>query len=70
MMLEEGIVGDELCRAFATKLAKAMLNLSSSHVYFIVQQAYGANTDWGEVAELLRRIIDTPPEVRDDKAGV
>jgi hypothetical protein len=42
---------------FAGKIAKAMKELSSSHVYFIIQQAYGP-IDWSEAEEILQKIID------------
>lgn len=41
---------------FGTKIAKAMKDISSSHVYFIVQQAYG-DLDWKEVVEIFDNVL-------------
>lgn len=37
---------------FGKKIAKEMLKLSSSHVYFIIQQAYQGKR-WGRDGELM-----------------
>jgi len=42
---------------FGKKIAKVMMNLKSSHCYFILQMAYGAELDWDEAEELMKRII-------------
>lgn len=41
---------------FANKIAKAMKEISSSHVYFIIQQAFG-EIDWGEAEKILENVI-------------
>lgn len=43
---------------FASKIAKVMKDISSSHVYFILQQAYGEELDWGEAEQILDRVIN------------
>lgn len=42
---------------FATKVAKVMKDLSSSHVYFILQQAFGDDLDWSEAEYILDKFI-------------
>ncbi len=37
---------------FGQKIALAMLEISSSHVYFIIQQAYKGK-EWGKYGELM-----------------
>lgn len=37
---------------FGKRIAKAMLKISSSHVYFIIQQAYKGKK-WGRNGELM-----------------
>ena len=37
---------------FALKVATAMKKISSSHVYFVMQQAY-AGKEWGKQGELM-----------------
>ena len=44
-------------KEFAIKIAKAMLKISSSHTYFILQQAFGENLDWSDAELLLKSII-------------
>lgn len=41
---------------FAVKVSKTMLDLSSSHVYFILQQAFGDELDWDEASEMLEHL--------------
>ena len=42
---------------FGQEIAKVMLNLKSSHVYFILQQAYGGEwLIWEDAEKLLARI--------------
>ena len=45
---------------FAVKVATVMRELSSSHVYFILQQAYGDDLDWTEASLLLDNVINEP----------
>lgn len=42
---------------FAYKVAKAMDKLKSSHVYFLLQQAFGDETDWSEFQTLLTTVM-------------
>jgi hypothetical protein len=54
---------------FAYKIAKVLKEISSSHVFFIMQQAFGEEMEWDSVVELLNTIIalsalpDTPPAI-------
>ena len=49
---------------FAGRIARAMNELKSSHVYFIIQQAYkDEDMEWGEVQALLDRVIEQTKEV-------
>lgn len=43
---------------FAYGVAKTMDDLKSSHVFFILQQAFGENMEWDDVQEILTRIIE------------
>lgn len=55
---------------FAGKVSRAMKKLSSSHVYFVMQQAYG-DIDWSEVERIFDQVMketdseDTPPNYHD-----
>lgn len=42
---------------FGKKIAKIMLDLSSIHVFFIIQQAYGDKMSWDDVEELLKLVL-------------
>lgn len=42
---------------FAGKVARVMKDLSSSHVFFILQQAFGEELDWVGAEDLLCNII-------------
>ena len=48
---------------FANKLAKTILDLKSSHVFFLMQQAFGDETEWSDVEDMLNNII-TLTEIR------
>jgi len=41
---------------FAKRVAKTMLDLSSSHVFFVLQQAY-QEMDWAEAKGILERVV-------------
>jgi len=41
---------------FGKKIAKVMDNLKSSHVYFIIQMAYG-DISWDEAQEILDKVL-------------
>jgi hypothetical protein len=45
---------------FAIEIAKVMLELKSSHVYFIIQQAFDRESmmGWDDVEIMLRKVID------------
>jgi hypothetical protein len=42
---------------FAKKIAKTMKDSSSSHVFFLMQQAFGEEMEWEDVENLLDNII-------------
>jgi len=42
---------------FAYKVAETMDTLRSSHVFFILQQAFGEETEWSDAEEILHNII-------------
>lgn len=50
---------------FAGKIARAMKELKSSHVYFIFQQGYG-NVDWRDVEKTLDKVIEQTPGIARD----
>jgi len=43
---------------FAYGVAKAMDDSKSSHVFFILQQAFGRDMEWDDVQEILTVIIE------------
>ncbi len=42
---------------FALKIAQAMKDVRSSHVFFLAQQAFGDEMEWQDVEDLLNSII-------------
>ncbi len=42
---------------FAFKIAKAMKDSASSHVFFLAQQAFGDEMEWEDVDAILDNII-------------
>lgn len=46
---------------FGRKIGKVMMDIKSSHVFFIVQQAYG-EISWEEVEEILEDVKNTKPK--------
>ena len=62
---EEGVTEMKKSSIFGKKIAKIMLELSSSHVFFIIQQTYkgkkwgkdGELMSWENVVEILKEII-------------
>ena len=46
---------------FAEKVAKAMDNLRTNHVFFILQKAY-RGTEWEEAQDILNRVIVNAPK--------
>lgn len=55
--LKERLKGNEGVYEFANKLAQTMLDLKSSHVFFLMQQAFGDETEWSDVEDILNNII-------------
>ena len=43
-------------KEFARKVAKVMDELKSSHVYFILQMAFGEDLAWHEAQEILNKV--------------
>lgn len=43
---------------FGKKIAKVMDDLKSSHIFFIIQQAYG-EIDWTEAQQILDEVLKT-----------
>lgn len=50
--------------SFGKKIARAMYRIKSSHVYFIIQQAYGPlpygaeDMSWNEAEAILKRVLE------------
>jgi hypothetical protein len=44
-------------KSFGKKIAKTMKDISSSHVYFIIQQAYGTDLDWNDAVDILNKVL-------------
>lgn len=42
---------------FGKKIAKVMDDLKSSHVYFIIQMAYGEDMSWEEAQATLDKVM-------------
>jgi hypothetical protein len=55
---------------FGKRIAKTLLDISSSHVYFIIQQAYkgkrwgdnGQLMSWEDVIKILKEVIEDKGE--------
>lgn len=43
---------------FAYKVARTMNELKSSHVFFILQQAFGGDMEWADVQEALTVVLE------------
>ncbi len=43
-------------KVFSKEIAKVMLDLKSSHVYFIIQQAFG-DIGWEDAEDILQSVI-------------
>lgn len=48
--------GRKLVNHFANRVAKVMADLKSSHVYFVLQQAFGEDLGWHEAEEILNKV--------------
>jgi len=51
------ILKTETSKGFGKKIAKVMMNLKSSHCYFILQMAYGEELDWDSAEDIMKKII-------------
>ena len=49
-------VSDDPVVDFAGRVARTMKDLSSSHVYFVMQQAFG-EIDWRDCEKILTEVI-------------
>lgn len=47
----------KLSSEFGKKIAKAMMNLKSSHCYFILQMAYGEELSWEDAEIIMKSVI-------------
>lgn len=48
---------------FGKKIAKVMDDLKSSHIFFVIQQAYG-DIAWYEAQEILDKVLGRPRKDR------
>lgn len=48
----------ESASQFGKKIAKVMLDLKSSHCYFILQRAYGEDLSWTEAEEIMKEVLN------------
>ena len=44
---------------FALRVAAAIDDLKSSHVYFVMQKAFGETLDWSDVQKKLNEVIES-----------
>lgn len=44
-------------KQFGKKIAKVMDDLKSSHIYFVIQQAYG-DISWEEAQDILDNVLE------------
>ena len=49
-------------KVFAREIARVIMDLKSSHCYFIVQMAFGENKSWNDVEEICKRILEEKNE--------
>lgn len=57
---------DKLVNGFANKVATAMKEIGSSHVYFILQEAFGEDLDWTEAEKILKEVIEFTKKGKDE----
>jgi 3'-phosphoadenosine 5'-phosphosulfate sulfotransferase len=43
---------------FGKKIAKVMMELKSSHCYFILQMAFGEELSWSDAEKLMEEVIN------------
>lgn len=55
--MKSKITQNDLMVYFSYKLAKVIKEISSSHVYFVMQQAFGEDLEWAEVESMCKNII-------------
>jgi hypothetical protein len=53
---EKALILKTNSKNFAKKVAKVMLDLKSSHIYFILQEAYG-EISWEACESILEKVI-------------
>ena len=44
-------------KVFAKEIAKVIMNLKSSHCYFIMQMAFGESKSWNDVEKICKNIL-------------
>ena len=45
---------------FAIEIARVIMDLKSSHCYFIAQMAFGENKSWDDVEKICNKILNNP----------
>ena len=49
------------CKVFAKEIARVVLDLKSSHCYFIIQMAFGESKSWEDVEDICNKILKEKP---------
>lgn len=44
-------------KVFAKEIARVIMDLKSSHCYFIMQMAFGENKSWNDVENICNKIL-------------
>lgn len=44
-------------KVFAKEIARVIMDLKSSHCYFIMQMAFGENKTWNDVENICNKIL-------------
>ncbi len=44
-------------KVFAKEIARVIMDLKSSHCYFIVQMAFGEDKSWEDVEDICKKIL-------------
>jgi hypothetical protein len=60
--IEQKLKEQREIKSFAHKISLKMLEISSSHVYFILQQSFDDDMSWEDAEKLLNRIIELASE--------
>jgi hypothetical protein len=63
---DKKIQDQQIVKDFAGKIARAMKDIASSHVYFIFQEAFG-EMPYEEVTKILDNVIKLTPKVKQVK---